>query len=290
MTTEISGATDTARQYYNSDDADAFYSTIWGGEDIHIGLYESGNDSIFDASRRTVRRIASRLEHPGEATRVLDIGSGYGGAARYLAGSFGCRVSALNLSDVENETARRLNKEQGLDQRVEVVDGSFQEIQYPDNTFDAVWSQDALLHSGDRTQVVEEVARVLKPQGQFLFTDPMQADDCPEGVLQPILDRIHLESLGSPVFYREAAAEAGLQQVGFDDLTPHLVIHYARVLEETEKRGDKLEGAVSPEYVERMKKGLRHWVEGGEKGYLAWGVFEFKAPESSLTCHPSRPC
>ena len=278
MTTEISGATDTARQYYNSDDADAFYSTIWGGEDIHIGLYESGNDSIFDASRRTVRRIASRLENAGEATRVLDIGSGYGGAARYLAGSFGCRVSALNLSDVENETARRLNKEQGLDQRVEVVDGSFQEIQYPDNTFDAVWSQDALLHSGDRTQVVEEVARVLKPEGQFLFTDPMQADDCPEGVLQPILDRIHLESLGSPVFYREAAAEAGLQQVGFDDLTPHLVIHYARVLEETEKRGDKLEGAVSPEYVERMKKGLRHWVEGGEEGLFGLGGFRVQGP------------
>ena len=30
---------------------------------------------------------------------------------------------------------------------------------YPDNTFDAVWSQDAILHSGDRTQVIEEVAR-----------------------------------------------------------------------------------------------------------------------------------
>ena len=31
---------DTARDYYNSSDADRFYATIWGGEDIHIGLYD----------------------------------------------------------------------------------------------------------------------------------------------------------------------------------------------------------------------------------------------------------
>ena len=277
MATETSDAVQTAREYYNSEDADGFYSTIWGGEDIHIGIYESPWDSISAASRRTVEHIASRLNKPGEATRVLDIGSGYGGAARFLAKSYGCRVSALNLSDLENETARRLNKEQGLDEQIEVIDGSFQEIRHPDDTFDAVWSQDALLHSGDRKQVVEEVARVLKPDGQFLFTDPMQADDCPEGVLQPILDRIHLESLGSPSFYRETAKQAGLEPVAFDDLTPHLVTHYARVLEETENRADELDGAVSPAYTERMKKGLRHWIEGGKKGYLAWGIFEFRA-------------
>lgn len=276
MASEIAAVTETARGYYNSDDADAFYSTIWGGEDIHIGLYESENDSIFDASRRTVQRIASRLRDPGGETRVLDIGSGYGGAARFLARSYGCRVSALNLSDVENETARRLNKEQGLDGKIEVVDGSFQEIHHPDDTFDAVWSQDALLHSGNRAQVVEEVARVLKAEGQFVFTDPMQADDCPAGVLQPVLDRIHLESLGSPGFYKETAEQTGLEKVGFDDLTPHLVTHYARVLEETEKREGELDGTVSPKYIERMKKGLQHWIDCGEKGYLTWGIFEFK--------------
>ena len=33
-----------ARDYYNSDDADNFYHEIWGGEDIHIGLYRSTPD------------------------------------------------------------------------------------------------------------------------------------------------------------------------------------------------------------------------------------------------------
>ena len=73
-------ATRTARDYYNSEDADKFYATIWGGEDIHVGIYESPDDAIADASRRTVARMSALLECPGTGTRVLDIGSGYGGA------------------------------------------------------------------------------------------------------------------------------------------------------------------------------------------------------------------
>ena len=46
-----------AQDYYNSDDADAFYASIWGGEDIHIGLYEREDEAIIDASRKTVERI-----------------------------------------------------------------------------------------------------------------------------------------------------------------------------------------------------------------------------------------
>ena len=125
---------------------------------------------------------------------------------------------------------------------------------------------------------MKEVARVLKPGGRFTFTDPMQADDCLDGVLQPILDRIHLGSLGSPGFYRRAAGEAGLKEADFEDHAGQLPTHYARVLEETEKHEEELLKHVDEGYVRRMKKGLRHWVDGGRSGYLAWGIFRFDAP------------
>jgi sarcosine/dimethylglycine N-methyltransferase len=53
----------------------------------------------------------------------------------------------------------------------------------------------------------------------------MQADDCPEGVLQPVLERIHLDSLGSIAFYREAAARHGLEEVEVLALTENLITH-----------------------------------------------------------------
>ncbi|MBA2693025.1 MAG: methyltransferase domain-containing protein [Rubrobacter sp.] len=272
---EATNSVDIARDYYNSDDADGFYSTIWGGEDIHVGLYKDESEPIFDASRRTVERMASRLDGLDENARVLDIGAGYGGAARHLAGSRGCRVAALNLSEVENERNRSMNEEANLGHLIEVVDGSFEEVPFEDGSFDIVWSQDAILHSGEREKVIEEVGRVLKDGGEFVFTDPMQSDECPEDVLQPILDRIHLDTLGSPGFYREMASRFGMKELAFEDHTKHLATHYARVLEETEKREDKLSGVTSKEYIERMKAGLRHWVDGGREGHLVWGIFHF---------------
>ena len=276
MANGYTAVVETAREYYNSRDADNFYFHIWGGNDIHIGIYGSDQDAIADASRRTVEKIAGLLPDLDENSRILDIGSGYGGAARYLAGRYGCRVTALNLSETENARARNMNREAGLDHLIEVVDGSFEDIPCDDLSFDVAWSQDAILHSGQRKRVIKEVSRVLKPGGCFIFTDPMQADDCPPGVLQPVLDRIHLESLGSPAFYTRACGENGLKLIRFTDCTEQLGRHYRRVHDALVENQDQLKGKVSDEYIRRMLKGLKHWVEASDKGYLSWGILQFK--------------
>jgi sarcosine/dimethylglycine N-methyltransferase len=118
----------------------------------------------------------------------------------------------------------------------------------------------------------------LKVGGEFVFTDPMQADDCPEGVLKPVLQRIHLDSLGSFDFYRRQAKRLGWEEVGVRDLTPQLVTHYTRVRQELEQRRQELAGKVSDEYIARMIQGLGHWIEAGAKGYLAWGILHFRKP------------
>jgi len=276
MGRSYSEAVNVARDYYNSDDADNFYALVWGGEDIHIGLYESENESILEASHRTVRHMAACLGDINPQHAVLDIGAGYGGPARYLASTFGCDVTALNLSEKENERSRELVEERGLNDKVKVIDGSFEDIPADDETFDIVWSEDAILHSGHREKVLQEVVRVLKPGGRFIFTDPMQSDDCPDGVLQSILDRIHLSTLGSPEFYRDTLSRLGMTEVRFEEHTRQLINHYSRVLQETQNRQSDLENSVSAEYIERMKNGLAHWIDGGKRGYLCWGIFVFR--------------
>jgi sarcosine/dimethylglycine N-methyltransferase len=140
-----------------------------------------------------------------------------------------------------------------------------------------VWSQDAFLHSGDRSRVIEEVVRVLRPGGELIFTDPMAANGCPPSALTPILERLQLESMGSPDFYRRHLYRLGMKSVEFREETPHLARHYQRVLDETERREPELEGQVSEAYRTRMKTGLRNWVEGGNAGNLAWGIFHASA-------------
>ena len=268
----------TARDYYNSSDADNFYYHVWGGEDLHIGLYQSEDEPILDASRRIVAHIGDLIGSNKAGQTFLDLGSGYGGTDRYMHQTLGLKVTGLNLSEVENERNRQFNRDLGLEDEIDVYDGNFEELPFEHDSFDIVFSQDSFLHSGNREKIIEEVSRVLKPGGLFIFTDPMMADDCPEGVLKPILDRLHLDTLGSPAFYRDACKRNGMTEIGFEDHTPQLPRHYGRVLEETERREQELveKDLVSQAYIDRMKTGLKNWVNGGNDGYLTWGIFRFQ--------------
>lgn len=276
MTKARSTAVEQAEAYYDSPDADAFYFHVWGGEDIHIGMYESDDEAIVKASHRNDETLASMLEGLGPEHRVLDIGAGYGGAARHLAKTRGCHVTCVNISETQNRLNRELTRKAGLDGLIDVQHGDFESIPAGDASFDFVWSQDAILHSGNRRRVLDEVKRVLKPGGQFIFTDPMQADGCPDGVLQPILDRIHLETLGSFGFYEKELVARGFEKVEVREMTHQLRRHYARVARELTEGYDRLSDIASRDYLDNMIKGLGHWVNGADKGYLAWGVMHYR--------------
>lgn len=266
-----------ARAAYDNPGADWFYSQIWGGQDIHLGLYREPGESIAVASHRTMERMADLLEQE-RIGDVVDLGSGYGGAARFLCRRFGARVLAVNVSPTQNERARTLTREAGQEEAVTVVEGSYTDVPAEDASRDLAWSQDAFLHSDQRHLAIEEAARVLRPGGELIFTDPMSADDTPVEQLGPVLDRLRLPSLGSPAQYRAHAARVGLVEVGFEDHTEQLATHYGRVLEESRARADELRQAADEEFLDRMMRGLGHWVDAGSRGLLAWGIFHFRKP------------
>eukprot|EP00899_Mesostigma_viride_P004858 jgi/Mesvir1/14373/Mv09773-RA.1 len=266
------------RTYYDSSDADNFYYRVWGGEDIHIGLYSSPNLSIAEASHATVVQM-SQLVKPllGPATRVLDLGSGYGGAARHLAATHGCHITCLNLSATENRRNEKKNVERGLSHLISVREGNFEELPFPDASFDIVWSQDAFLHSARKKAVIAEAARVLAPGGALLFTDPMQADDADASLLVDVYRRIHLDAMGSFALYKELAATCGLMLVEVRDQSDMLAPHYSRVRQVLDEMEPALvvDGSCSAEYIRNMRVGLDHWVTAAKKGLLRWGCLHF---------------
>lgn len=196
-----------------------------------------------------------------------------GGAARHLARTFGCRVVALNISDVQNRRHRELNARSGLDTLIDVVDGSFDDIPAPDGQFDVVWSQEALVHSGDRAHMLAEAVRVLAPGGALVLTDVMAADDAPEEARRPMCERLHAANLPTPGFVREHLARLGLGQVHFDDLSENLHPHYARLSDEVQHNGEGLTGIIGEEYLDRLRTSLPLRVHAYERGLLAWGIF-----------------
>ena len=102
---------------------------------------------------------------------VLDIGAGLAGCARLLVSEVGCYVECLDMSADYCVGARLLNRLTDLDDRIRVHQGSALDLPFPDKSFDVVWMQNVGMNVADKRGLYEEIARVLKPGGQFAFQE-----------------------------------------------------------------------------------------------------------------------
>src|SRR5262245_35347119 len=118
-------------------------------------------------------RFADQAHVRGDG-HVLEVGSGSGGPAVYLAAARGCRVTGIDINEHGVRNGERLALTQGLANRVtfHVVDASAS-LPFPSAAFDAVLSNDAMCHISNRLEVLAEWHRVLRPHGRMLFTDAM---------------------------------------------------------------------------------------------------------------------
>ena len=103
------------------------------------------------------------LLQPKASDHLLDIGSGIGEPARWIAAKYGCRVTGVDLTAAFCEVARELNSLTGLADRVQIKHGSALSLPLPDNSFDRAYSQAALMNVSDKRSVFRETFRVLRP-------------------------------------------------------------------------------------------------------------------------------
>jgi SAM-dependent methyltransferase len=116
---------------------------------------------------------AARLE---PSTRVLDLGCGLGGPARYLAATFGCKVTGVDLSPAFIDAATYLTARCGLSDRVTFQVGDALHLPFEDASFDAVFLQHVAMNIEDRTALYAALHRILSPGGQLVIYDLVLRD------------------------------------------------------------------------------------------------------------------
>jgi sarcosine/dimethylglycine N-methyltransferase len=102
---------------------------------------------------------------------VLDVGSGVGGPARYLASTYGCRVTGVDLSEPFVAAARYLTERTGQSGQVSFQSASALELPFDDGRFNAVLLLHVAMNIADRTRLYREIRRVLKADGRFATFD-----------------------------------------------------------------------------------------------------------------------
>lgn len=105
--------------------------------------------------------------------RVLDVACGAGGPSLALVERTGCRLTGLDAEAAGIARAMAQASERGLEGRATfaVVDCGGR-LPFEDATFEAVLCIDAICHLPDRFATLAEWARLLRPGGRLLFTDP----------------------------------------------------------------------------------------------------------------------
>ena len=111
---------------------------------------------------------------PQPGMRLLDVGSGLGGAARYFASEHGCQVTGIELSGEYVAVANVLAERVGLSDRVSCRQGSALALPFAPGSFDGAYMMHVGMNIEDKATLFLEVRRVLSPGGIFGIYDAMR--------------------------------------------------------------------------------------------------------------------
>jgi ubiquinone/menaquinone biosynthesis C-methylase UbiE len=143
--------------------------------------------------------------------RLLDIGSGLGGPARYFAQRFGCRVTGIDLTAEFCAVARELTRRLALQDRVDFIHGNALDMPFRDARFDGAYSMNVSMNIADKDALYRELHRVLKPGAWLVFSELLRGSGPEPDYPTPwarSAETSHLSTLESSV---RALADAGFE-------------------------------------------------------------------------------
>lgn len=169
---------------------------------------------------------------------VLDIGSGIGGPARFVASRFGCRVTGIDLTEEFCDVARHLTRLLRLEDKVTFDNGDALHMPYGDAAFDGAYSLNVSMNIADKAAFYREIHRVLAPDGWLVLSEIAQGDGGEPEYPMPWASSARTSFLSAPEAVRQGLRDAGFDIVHFESTRDAALAFGARARALVE-RGEK---------------------------------------------------
>ena len=207
------------------------------------------------------------------ADRVLDICSGLGGPARYLAWKTGCQVTGIDLTASRVEGATALTEAAGLADKVRFRQGNALALPFGDASFTLAISQEAFAHIPDKPTLVAGITRVLQPGGRLVFSDILSRERLGEHDARRLFDGMRFSEIATEADYRGWLSATGMGIVNVTDLSEE----WTRILVERHAMYRSLReqtvARLGLEHFDRYDQAYEHFVGLYRTGVLAGALF-----------------
>jgi 27-O-demethylrifamycin SV methyltransferase len=256
------------------------------GEELHYGVFDQGDESLPDATRRLTALLVDAMGiEPG--VTVLDVGCGTGGPACHLA-SLGARVVGITTSAAGIAAASANARAEGVADRVtfDLRDGMDNGL--PDGSFDRVWILESSHLMRDRDRLIAESARVLRPGGRIGLCDIMLRRELPFlevrrlrasfSLLRQVFGDARMEEPGT---YVALFGDAGLTVDVEVDLTEKTRPTFERWRENAARHHDRVVALLGEDGVREFTEASQVLEGFWDDGTLGYGlVAGFRRPGS----------
>jgi SAM-dependent methyltransferase len=223
-------------------------------------------DEFHVGGRQASEHFLDQLELTPDK-RILDIGSGLGGAARFVGSRYRCRVDGIDLTAEYVETGMEICKWVGLGDRVTLQQGSALSTPFAANTFDGAYMLHVGMNIEDKAGLCLEVSRVLKPGSLFGIYDVMRTGEGELTFPVPWATTVSSSAVESPEHYRDALRGAGFELIASLDRRDFAITFFEQLRARTMAAGGPpplglhiLMGRNAPDKIQNMRANIAKGV------------------------------
>ena len=224
---------------------------------------------------QAVKELAEKAGLSGNSN-VLDVCSGMGGPARYIADRYGCRVVGLDINKTRSLSAARLTRWVGLENRVSFVCGNASIMPLAKSAFTHLVSQEAFLHVADKKALFRNCRDVLRPEGRMVFTDWVASPNLSDHERSFLRDGMAALGVHTEGEYQNYIIRAGVDSIETENLSDW----WARILPErfkmyqskSKEAGDTFGLNRFKEFIEAYGNFVR-LIEAGKLGGMRFTAY-----------------